>query len=172
MTKLKASKKSGSVPNKALHSRVSYLYQAATYLATQQQHSGTATKSVKRTNQDTSEDHPEVGMKVSDEQYQVISRRLVADLRSVSLKVQMRMSPAMKHSICKNCGTLLIDGPTCCSEIENKSAGGKKAWADMLVRTCNICGFVRRFPLAMERQKKRAIRLPQRKEETKVYQAG
>lgn len=151
MAKSKASKGTGSVPNKALHSRVSYLYQAAAYLATQQQHSRT-----------TREEGPAITESQDGQQtnspFKPASRRLISDLRSVSLKVQMQISPTMKHSICKNCDTMLLDGTTCSSEIENKSKGGKKPWADVLVRKCNTCGLERRFPLRTERQKRRPNR--------------
>lgn len=86
------------------------------------------------------------------------SRRLVSELRDVSLKMQLRMSPAMKHSICKNCNTLLLDGSTCSTEVENKSKDGKKLWADVLVRKCIVCGLAKRFPLAARRQKRRPYR--------------
>jgi ribonuclease P protein subunit RPR2 len=158
MAKAKTSKGAGSVPNKALHSRVSYLYQAAAYLATQQQHSRVI----------TTQNGQSTEMTVNDPQTESplkpASRRLVSDLRSVSLKVQMRMSPAMKHSICKNCDTMLIDGSTCTNEVENKSKGGKKQWADALVRKCNTCGFEKRFPIGAERQKRR----PHRTKEAKI----
>jgi ribonuclease P protein subunit RPR2 len=64
----------------------------------------------------------------------------------------------MKHSICKNCDTMLIDGSTCTNEVENKSKGGKKRWADVLVRKCNTCGLEKRFPIGAERQKRRPHR--------------
>jgi ribonuclease P protein subunit RPR2 len=149
MAKAKTSKGAGSVPNKALHSRVSYLYQAAASLATQQQHSRVITTQNGQSTETTVND-PQ-----TESPLKPASRRLVSDLRSVSLKVQMRMSPAMKHSICKNCDTMLIDGSTCTNEVENKSKGGKKQWADVLVRKCNTCGFEKRFPIGAERQKRR-----------------
>ncbi|KAH8811485.1 RNAse P Rpr2/Rpp21/SNM1 subunit domain-containing protein [Xylogone sp. PMI_703] len=159
MSKSKSSK--GSIPNKALHSRVSYLYQAASYLATVQDQSSkkdnnyTKTKEIEgqKLNEDVSEDQGSGPL-------QPASRRLVSDLRSVSLKMQMRMSPAMKHTICKNCDTLLIDGSTCTNIVENKSKGGKKPWADILVRRCNTCGLAKRFPINAPRQKRRPFRSP------------
>jgi ribonuclease P protein subunit RPR2 len=153
-----AKAKAGTVQNKALYSRVSYLYQAATYLATQQQHSRTSTGS-SQTENGKDLNTPDVELeRPSGQALQAASRHLITDLRTVSLKAQLRMSPAMKHSICKNCDTMLIDGSTCTSEVENRSKGGKKPWADVLVRKCNICGFARRFPVAAERQKRRPLR--------------
>ena len=150
MAKAKTSKGTSSVPNKALHSRVSYLYQAAVYLATKQQHSRGSELATPLTPQTNSPLEP-------------ASRRLVTDLCLVSRKVQMRMSPAMKHSICKNCDTILIDGSTCTNKLENKSKGGRKRWADVLVRKCNTCGFEKRFPIGAERQKRRPHRTPENK---------
>lgn len=159
MAKLKS--KGAIVPNKAMHSRASYLYQAATYLATQQQtHSNAATESSTTPAQDTT-NAAKVDLQATSESkalLQSASRRLVSDLGAVSLKAQMRMAPAMKHSICKNCDTLLVDGSTCTNEIENKSKGGKKPWADTLVRKCNTCGSAKRYPVGTERQKRRPWR--------------
>jgi len=166
MAKLKSSKGAGSVPNKVLNCRASYLYQAATYFGTLQQHSKALAERARRASQD-SQGEGVTGIAAAGSQipsstpFQPASRRLISDLRSVTLKVQLRMSPAMKHSLCKNCDTVLIDGSTCSNEVENKSKGGRKPWADVLVRRCNTCGFVRRFPLMAERQKRRPERLQQ-----------
>jgi ribonuclease P protein subunit RPR2 len=153
-----AKPKTGVVPNKSLHSRVSYLYQAAAYLASQQQHSTASTNDAQpREAKDTTMANIELENK-SEQNSQAAARHLISDLRAVTLKVQLRMSPAMKHSLCKNCDTMLIDGTTCSNEVENRSKGGKKPWADVLVRKCNTCGSARRFPLAAERQKRRPHR--------------
>ena len=155
----KMGKKAGSIPNKSLHSRVSYLYQAATYLATQQQHSKENSSTDTRSEASSmTELEPNSGSSL-----QPAARHLVSDLRNVSLKVQIRMSPDMKHSICKICSTVLIDGSSCTSEVENKSKGGKKPWADVLVRRCNACGSAKRFPMTAARQKRRPHRTPQDK---------
>jgi len=155
----KVAKKTGSTPNKSLHSRVSYLYQAATYLATQQQHSKENSSTDTRNEASSmTEIEPISGISL-----QPAARHLVSDLRDVSLKVQIRMSPDMKHSICKICSTVLIEGSSCTSEVENKSKGGKKPWADVLVRRCNACGSAKRFPTAAARQKRRPYRTPQDK---------
>jgi ribonuclease P protein subunit RPR2 len=155
MAKGKASKGAGSVPNKALHSRVSYLYQAAAYLATQQQHSTTIPTTEPQGAQPIAKTE---NIPRGNSDLDSASRRLISDLRAVSHKIQMRISPAMKHSVCKNCDSMLIDGSTCTNEVENKSKGGKKLWADVLVRKCNTCGFEKRFPIGAERQKRRPQR--------------
>lgn len=152
--------KSSTIPNKALHSRVSYLYQAASYLATVQNRAPAQKDCNHNENEGTqsNEHQPHMAKVISQDSLQPASRRLVSDLRAVSLKMQMRMSPAMKHTICKNCDTLLIDGSTCTNIVENKSKGGKKPWADVLVRKCTTCGFTRRFPINAPRQKRRPCR--------------
>jgi ribonuclease P protein subunit RPR2 len=163
MAKEKGAKGAGSVPNKALYSRVSFLYQAATYLATQQQHSTLNIDG--EINIGASGKQPvESAASANSTQasFQRSSRRLVSHLRAVSLKAQLRMSPAMKRSICKNCDSILSHGSTCLNEIENKSKGGKKQLADVLVRTCNTCGLAKRFPMA-ERQNRRPNRILQDK---------
>jgi len=170
MAKVKASKGIGNIPNKILHSRISYLYQAATYLsAAQQPHSDSKPVSTKDSSMATSKDSETESERVmatdssklttsSQAAYRPSSRRLISDLRSVTLKGQVRISPAMKQSICKKCDTLLIDGSTCTNEVENKSRGGKKPWADVLVRRCHICSLEKRFPMAAKRQPRRPHR--------------
>jgi ribonuclease P protein subunit RPR2 len=159
MAKAKASKGTGGITNKALHSRLSFLYQAAAYLATREpqcQHGKSAKQrgirqDVATMSQTPSKDNIRLPT-------QALSRRCISDLRAVSLKTQIRLSPSMKHSICKRCDIMLIDGSTCVSEIENKSKGGRKPWADVLVRRCKSCGYERRFPCGAKRQARRPHR--------------
>lgn len=172
MAKGKESKgSSAKVTNKAMHSRVSYLYQAAAFLETRKliasepvgdKAEGSYTRGLTR-----SGDCPTQGTQPTksgspnlEECSHALSRKLLSDLRSVSLKAQIRLSPTMKHTICRRCSTMLIDGSTCTSEIENKSKGGKKPWADILVRRCNSCGCEKRHPVAVERQLRRPYRQP------------
>ncbi|OTA76889.1 hypothetical protein M434DRAFT_49314, partial [Hypoxylon sp. CO27-5] len=149
------SKGPGSVPNRPIYSRISYLYQAAAYLASQ--------SGLKEPNAVTPASEG-TGQKISEETTCIphskyaLSRRLITDLRSSSLKSQIRLSPAMKHTICKFCDSLLIEGETSSSIVENKSKGGKKPWADVLVVKCNACGGVKRFPVQAPRQKRRPVR--------------
>jgi ribonuclease P protein subunit RPR2 len=165
MAKAKTQKAVASAPNKALHSRVSYLYQAAAFLSTRQlnfsETAGSDIVEPKRNSANTDDN----GTKTSVSQNVLgpgslsLSRKLLADLRSVSLKAQIRLSPTIKHSICKRCDTMLIEGSTCTSGIENQSKHGRKPWADVLVRTCSSCGSQRRFPVTAERQKRRPFRV-------------
>ncbi|KAF7889749.1 uncharacterized protein EAF02_002164 [Botrytis sinoallii] len=161
MAKSQATKGVSKVPNKVLYSRMSYLYQAATYLAVQdkqsQEQSGKGI-ALDSSMEDVMKDEPKAVANAIEGSYQALSRRLITDLRSVSLKGMMRMSPEMKHSICKNCQTLLLEGTTCTAKVENQSKGGKKPWADVLVRKCDTCGLEKRFPLATDRQPRRPRR--------------
>ena len=144
-----------SIPNKSLHSRVSYLYQAAAFLASQKQHSSRTKPDSGGTITGNEEPHNDNTDTTSS---RAAARHLIKDLRAVSLKAQLRMSPAMKNTICKNCDTMLMEGSTCSTQVENRSKGGKKPWADVLVLKCTICGSAKRFPLAAPRQKRRTQR--------------
>lgn len=157
MGKARAKAAATNIPNKPCYSRVSYLYQAATFLA--QQRSFEASSSSKMTARNDAS-----ASTSTQDALPRASRRLVSDLRNISLKTQIRLSPAMKHSLCKSCNTILVAGSTCTDEIENKSKERKKPWADILVRKCNTCNAERRFPLAAERQKRR----PRRQVDTQI----
>ncbi|KAI1088929.1 Rpr2-domain-containing protein [Rostrohypoxylon terebratum] len=152
----------GNVPNRPIYSRISYLYQAATYLSncSQSENASNAPQSFETENTEA----PDKQMCHADRIKHVLSRRLITDLRSTSLKSQIRISPAMKHAICKFCDSFLVEGDTSTSAVENKSKGGKKPWADVLVVKCRTCGGVKRFPLQAPRQKRRPIREKQSEE--------
>lgn len=134
-------KSSAPVQNRPLYSRISFLEQAATYLTQASRAAG---------------DEPVTGQgkPISEG----AARRLVTDLRSVSLKARIRLSPAVKQTMCKYCDALLIEGETCTTVVENKSKGGRKPWADMLVRKCHACGNVKRHPLNSARQERKSLR--------------
>ncbi len=174
---------------KHLHSRISYLYQAATYIAkvaNQPQANITCVSDgVTKQSEPGGElqcavAHPETvsdqGLPISPtkqenrtpkvdpeddrvSQDSVLSRQLITHLRAVSLKSQIRLSPAIKHTICKRCDVLLVPGSTSTSHIENNSRGGKKPWADVLVTTCTACGTAKRFPVGAKRQLRRDSRV-------------
>ncbi|KAI1408069.1 Rpr2-domain-containing protein [Hypoxylon sp. FL1857] len=152
------SKGPGTVPNRPIYSRISYLYQAAAYLATHPDSEGsnTVTQTIKGSGEETTKESAQTPCTRYSKH--ALSRRLITDLRSSSLKSQIRLSPAMKHTICKFCDSLLIEGETSSSVIENKSKHGKKPWADVLVVKCHACGGVKRFPVQAPRQKRRPLR--------------
>lgn len=153
-----------NVPHRALCSRISYLYQAAAYLAAQAQ-PATPVSQDEAVDFQTTEPKPTIKgtsntTTAPDLQHaHALPRKMISDLRDVSLKMQIRLSPAMKHTMCKRCDTFLVDGTTCTTEVENKSKGGNKPWADMLVKRCGNCGCERRYPVNSDRQTRRPHRV-------------
>ncbi|KAI5867578.1 RNAse P Rpr2/Rpp21/SNM1 subunit domain-containing protein [Durotheca rogersii] len=145
------SKSQGSVPNRPIYSRISYLYQAAACMAT-------------RSGQEASRDvarGPEGSgdpAAAASRGGRAFSRQLLADMRATSLKSQIRLSPDLKRTVCKFCDSFLVEGKTSSSVVENNSRGGKKPWADVFVIKCHTCGGVKRFPLHAPRQKRRPLR--------------
>ncbi|KAI1125602.1 RNAse P Rpr2/Rpp21/SNM1 subunit domain-containing protein [Nemania abortiva] len=153
-------KTTGSVPNRHLYSRLSYLHQAAAFLGSQVGNTPDP-KSKSSTLDHLGGDgtHVDASKYSAPDQLRLnLARHLLTDLRVTSLKSQIRLSPAIKHTICKFCDTLLIEGETSTSVVENKSKGCKKPWADILVVKCNTCNGVRRFPVQAPRQKRRPHR--------------
>ncbi|KAK1758441.1 ribonuclease P protein component 4 [Echria macrotheca] len=148
-------KNGGSVQNKAIYTRASFLHQAAAFL------SSSASNPDAKDSSTTTTTPALPGM----------ARRLVTDLRSVSLKTRIRLTPAMKQTICKYCDSILIEGQSCTSTIENRSKNGRKPWADVLVRKCHTCQRERRYPVDAPRQKRKTERDDQSKVE-KAAQAG
>lgn len=152
MAKEKGSK---GVQNRHIYSRASYLYQAATYLASQQNQKANISEQSQTTNDEHSISHQAARQQKA---MQNMSRQLVSSLKSVTLKAQIRQAADMKRTICKFCDTLQIEGQTCSSTVENLSRGGLKPWADVLVIRCNTCKRAKRYPVSAPRQKRRALR--------------
>lgn len=143
-----------NVPNRHLHSRISYLYQAATYLS-----------NVQSTDAGDHDHAGEECLNAQDKQRNVdkakntpLSRLFLSQLHDVSRKGQVRLSPNMKRTICRRCHALLQPGHSATMVVENPSRGGKKPWADLLVVQCNACGAQKRFPVGMTRQPGRCKR--------------
>lgn len=162
-----AKKKVLGVPNKPSYCRLSFMYQAASFLAAVSAHQSQPSDqaaSRKTTSDIHMEDDgdniskPDAENRRTATQTRNMSHRLLADFRSVSLKSQIRVSSAMKRTICKFCDTLLVEGQTCTSTVENTSKGGRKPWADVLVVKCHTCHRAKRFPVSAPRQKRRPLR--------------
>ncbi|KAK5626856.1 hypothetical protein RRF57_002571 [Xylaria bambusicola] len=154
-------KTNGSIPNKHLYSRLSYLHQAAALLGSQlgKPHISHQNAAASNISEDKPE-HSDAQLSPATDQLRLnFTRHLLTDLRATSLKSQIRLSPAIKHTICKHCDTLLIPGETSTSVVENKSKYGKKPWADVLVVKCNTCGRVKRYPIHSPRQERRPNRI-------------
>lgn len=146
MAKDKPSKPKG-IPNKHLHARTTFLYQAATYLTLQ------TTKNTETETKDSVS--PESSL---PQQPSPLALQLGADLHTVSRKAQLRLSVDLKRSMCKSCNAVLVPGRTATQEIENQSKGGKKPWADVLVVSCGRCGSKKRMPVGAKRQLKKRDR--------------
>ena len=150
MSKVKAPKIKG-VPNKHLHARTSFLYQAATYLTLQ-----TSTNIAKNTFAPEATQATQPNQ--SHQNISPLALQLGSDLQQVSRKGQLRLSRDLKRSLCKTCNTVLIPGRTATQIIENQSKHGAKPWADVLVICCNFCTSTKRFPVGAKRQHKKCKR--------------
>lgn len=168
--------------HKHLQSRISYLHKAAEHLTLSYLSSLPAGKTDNASNKDselpfepaikTDEEFqknpdllPKKKTTTLDSQQSVprkdtlgMARWLSSSMRNVSLKGQIRLSPSVKHQICRRCGGFLIPGATSVECIENKSREGKKARADVLFTTCNTCQSKTRIPVGMVRQQRRKNR--------------
>ncbi|KAK4043753.1 RNAse P Rpr2/Rpp21/SNM1 subunit domain-containing protein [Parachaetomium inaequale] len=154
-------KAGGGVQNRAIYSRMSFLQQAAVALSSigprsADSSSANATNTPSVSNQPASTKIPSDPGSVTS--LDGMSRRLATDLRAVSLKTRIRLKPAVKQTICKFCDSILIDGGSSTSTIENKSKGAKKPWADVLVRKCHTCGRERRYPVSAARPRRKTER--------------
>ncbi|PTB70553.1 Rpr2-domain-containing protein [Trichoderma citrinoviride] len=145
------------IQNRHIYTRASYLYQAAVYLA------NCAQRAEPGTNEETSleksqHDDDNASSRPERKATMNLSHQVVSDMRSVSLKAQIRQSPSIKQTICKYCDAVLIEGKTCHSSVENPSKGGRKPWADVLVIRCDTCSNVKRYPISAPRQKRKPLR--------------
>lgn len=148
MAKDKPAKPKG-VPNKHLHARTSFLYQAASYL--------TLHSAISSENAESKGTVPPETSHVQQPSF--LALQLGSDLHTVSRKAQLRLSVNLKRSMCKSCHTILVPGHTATQTIENESKGRSKPWADVLVVSCKLCGSKRRMPVGATRQPKKKDRI-------------
>lgn len=152
------------IQNKPIYSRMSYLYQAAAFLAQLESSSleganqGMGESGAQGQEQNKKQSSSSDKGKSKDSVNGIMARRLLSDLRAVSLKTQIRIDPSIKRTVCKFCDSALVEGQSCTSVVENKSKNGKKPWADILVLKCGTCGHEKRFPVSAPRQKRRPFR--------------
>lgn len=160
MAKAKAgSKGDGSGKQRHIKARISYLYQAAGLLAELSENHKADEKSENAAiKKEESADVSSAPLKGSDPSSYATSRHLTSQLRSVSLKSQVRLEGEIKHHVCKCCSTLLLEGRTSQTVIENDSRDRRKPWADVKVVKCRFCGVPKRFPVGMSRQRTRSER--------------
>jgi len=186
MGKAKAKKADGHIPQRHLRARISYLHRAAVYMHSvspgkpphpldENQEAlpnkggsrilhGEPTVGASQVTEEPSSLHATLDLQQGQKGNEVLrlaglgqTHRLASHLRAVSLKGQIRLSAEMKHSICKRCDSHLVVGSTATRNMENKSRGGKKPWAEVLVISCNTCGVKKRFPVAAKRQPRRHV---------------
>lgn len=160
MAKAKAGSKSdGSGKQRHIKARISYLYRAAGLLAELSKNNKADEKSEEAAiKKGDCADVPSGPLKGSDPSSYPTSRHLTSQLRSVSLKSQVRLDGEIKHHVCKRCSTLLLEGRTSQTVIENHSRDRRKPWADVKVVKCRFCGVPKRFPVGMSRQRNRSER--------------
>ncbi len=171
--------KSGN-PNKHLQVRLAYLQRAAAYLSTGKLaivDSDGAVSTGTRPTEDT--DGVSGQSEVVTGPHNATSgmtgglpKHLLHHLTQVARKSQIRLLPSVKHSICKRCTNLLVDGRTSSKSVENSSKGGKKSQANVLAVTCSYCGTAKRFPMGVARQKKKAQREAVKKTVKLDHQSG
>jgi len=138
-------------PNKHLHARTTFLYQAATYLTLQAASGSTKShgSDIETTNFTSSR-----GIQPTEQSLSPLALQLGTHLRAVSLKGQVRLSTNLKRSLCKTCNAVLIPGHTSTHLMENESNSNKPC-ADVLVVGCSFCGSKKRFPVGAKRQERK-----------------
>ena len=83
--------------------------------------------------------------------YNILSRALLENMDLVSKKTVLRLSPAMKRTVCKKCHNFLIPGIGVSINIQNLTKQ-KYEHNDVLVYTCTTCGTKKRYPVGRNRK--------------------
>lgn len=86
---------------------------------------------------------------VSNKDTKEFSRFYNQVLKSVARKNVLRLSPAIKRQLCKNCNQFLIPGYTCTIRIENKSKTHSPN-NDVYTVNCMLCNKQKRFPIGKQ----------------------
>lgn len=138
----KGNKGQKGLPNRHLHARATFLYQAATYLTLHGNQVDDARKDRLAPNGGGA----------------ALAMRLGSHLKAVSTKAQIRLSADIKRTVCKSCSAVLVPGRTATHTVENASKERKKPWADVLAVACHHCGTTKRFPTGARRQRRKGQR--------------
>ena len=177
-------KSKSGLKNKHLHARIAYLHCAAVHLT--RDHGTVSTMDQDRNiGSKECEQPPEASLaqEHTDSQSQQTTRfdphpsgglpiYLSAHLSQVARKSQIRLRSEVKHSICKRCGAIQVEGTTCKKFTENLSKGRKKQHATVLVQECKSCGVRKRWPVGATRQRKKRQRMNAEAESEGQIQAG
>jgi RNase P subunit RPR2 len=104
---------------------------------------------VQEDHQDTKETEEALVKMPPNEKYEDfgLPRQLASHILLVARKSVTKLSPDIKFSMCKRCSSVLITGRTSEVRVENKSRGGRKPWADVMLVTCLTCGMEKRYPV-------------------------
>ena len=171
-------KSKAGMKNKHLHARISFLHNAATYLTKQHESLPKSAQDIRNNNPSNpyndeprlAQTQPEITptYAANTSGNQTISTQkpssgglplhLSSHLNQVARKSQIRLAQKVKHSICKRCGAIQVEGETCNKFTENLSKRSKKPHADVLVQECGVCGARKRWPIGAKRQKKNGQR--------------
>ena len=147
---------------KGLEARISHLHRAAAYLSHIKTASTHPTKAAVLSggeNEAQASPHGQ-GQETpgSSSQDSSLARHYLCQLKDVSLKAQIRLSPAIKHSMCRRCGVYLEDKGSMQTHLDNPSSGARKPWAQVKVFQCLNCGHCRRVPVGTSRQPRKTLR--------------
>jgi ribonuclease P protein subunit RPR2 len=150
MGKSKSEKKGEGVPHRHIHSRISYLHQAATYLSTI---SKASSESEKVHGGALSKQTPVSTTPQRRNGNDGLSQQLLSHAKGISRKTNIRMSKDLKRTICKRCQALLVADLSSTQMVRNASKDQAKPWADVLEVRCNACGTVKRYPVTSGQRK-------------------
>lgn len=148
--------------HKPLDLRLAHLHRAAVYLSRIQGASLDSMPSLHSStgSQEGAKDY-EPKTKQSVDDFPVgkqLGRHLNFQLKDVAMKAQIRLTPAVKHSMCQRCGLFLGDAGSVDVQTQNPSLGGRKPWAAIQVIKCTKCGHRRRVPVCATRQPRKGSR--------------
>lgn len=115
--------------------------------------------------------HTDVTSKAAAASFGGDQRLIMSHIRLIMQKSRIQVSPDIKRTMCKRCATLLTPSSTCAMSMENASRGGKKPWADVLVKTCLNCGASKRFPVGANRQARKKDRAQSKPQPVATQQA-
>lgn len=156
-----------------LHARLAFLQRAAHLLEEQQLRTQLVVEPTPRTgnsenlNSASELEAPDLEKEVlvpSIQKSNPLAREMSSHTIAIIKKTKLRISPDLKRTICKRCSSKLIEGQSSFTRTENKSRDGRKAWAEVVVVTCQFCEMEKRIPLGQKRGRKkdqRSTKAPQ-----------
>ncbi|KAI0675402.1 RNAse P Rpr2/Rpp21/SNM1 subunit domain-containing protein [Trametes maxima] len=139
-----------SVANRDIIQRINFLYQASTYLNSLSQSLPPTTDDVKQP--PTAKNRGSVRQKRKKIKTlrhpngtAELSRSYIGTMRIVGQKAMVRMDPSIKRTLCKECDTILIPGPTATVRVKALPSHGQA-----VIYTCLTCHTSRCIPAPPE----------------------